>query len=87
MDAMESTYLYALASISTTFVGFSALIMTVRQTLGDGLSELEAWITRTFVQLGFLVTAGAMTPLLLAPAAFRMTSSGASAAGSSELSC
>jgi hypothetical protein len=63
---MESTYLYALASISTTFVGFSALIMMVRQTLGDGLSELEAWITRTFVQLGFLVTAGAMTPPLLA---------------------
>jgi hypothetical protein len=66
MDATQSTYLYALASISTTFVGFSALIMMVRQTLGDGLSELEAWITRTFVQLGFLVTAGAMTPPLLA---------------------
>jgi hypothetical protein len=65
MDATQSTYLYALASISTTFVGFSALIMMVRQTLGDGLSELEAWITRTFVQLGFLVTAGAMTPPLL----------------------
>jgi hypothetical protein len=70
MDAMESTYLDALASISTTFVGFSALIMTVRQTLGDGLCELEAWITRTFVQLGFLVTAGAMTPPLLALCGF-----------------
>ena len=66
MDKTESTFLYALASISTTFVGFSALIMMARQTLGDGLSELEAWITRTFVQLGFLVTAGAMTPPVLA---------------------
>jgi hypothetical protein len=70
MDAMESTYLYALASISTTFVGFSALIMMVRQALGDGLSELAAWITRTFVQLGFLVTADAMTPPLLALCGF-----------------
>jgi hypothetical protein len=70
MDAMESTSLYALASISSTFVGFSALIMMVRQTLGDGLSELAAWITRTFVQLGFLVTAGAMTPPLLALCGF-----------------
>jgi hypothetical protein len=66
MDATESTYRYALASISTTFVGFSALIMMVRQTLGDDLSELAAWIIRTFVQLGFLMTAGAMTPPLLA---------------------
>jgi hypothetical protein len=70
MDAMESTYLYALASISTTFIGFSALIMMVRQALGDGLSELAAWITRTFVQLGFLVTADAMTPPLLALCGF-----------------
>jgi hypothetical protein len=60
------TFLYSLAAVSTTFVGFSALIMMVRQTLGDGLSELEAWITRTFVQLGFMVTAGSLTPPLLA---------------------
>ena len=52
MQPSESTFLYALATIATTFEGFSALIMTVRQVLGHGLSELEAWITRTFVQLG-----------------------------------
>jgi hypothetical protein len=66
MLPQESTFLYELATIATTFVGFSALIMTVRQTLGHGLSELEAWITRTFVQLGFMITAGALTPPLLA---------------------
>jgi hypothetical protein len=66
MQSQESTFLYELATIATTFVGFSALIMTVRQVLGHGLSELEAWITRTFVQLGFLITAGALTPPLLA---------------------
>jgi hypothetical protein len=65
VEPEASTYLYALGSISTTFVGFSALIMMVRQIYGAGLSELEAWITRIFVQLGFLVTAGALTPPLL----------------------
>jgi hypothetical protein len=66
MEAAESTYFYALCATSTTFVGFSALIMLVRQSMGDGVSELEAWITRTFVQLGFKVTAGALSPAALA---------------------
>jgi len=65
MEATESTYLYALSATSTTFVGFSALIMLVRQSMGGGISELEAWITRTFVQLGFKVTAGALSPVAL----------------------
>jgi hypothetical protein len=66
MEAAESTYLYALCATSTTFVGFSALIMLIRQSMGGGVSELEAWITRTFVQLGFKVTAGALSPAALA---------------------
>ncbi len=66
MQAAESTYLYALCATSTTFVGFSALIMLIRQSMGGGVSELEAWITRTFVQLGFKVTAGALSPAALA---------------------
>jgi hypothetical protein len=65
MEPASAAYFYTLATIATTFVGFSALIMMLRQTFGDGLSNLEVWITRTFVQLGFLVTAGALTPPLL----------------------
>ena len=71
MEPAASTFLYALATISATFVGFSALIMMLRQTLGHDLSELEAWITRRFVQLGFMVTAGALTPPLLALCRFQ----------------
>ena len=67
MESAASTYLYALCATSTTFVGFSALIMLVRESMGGGVSELEAWITRTFVQLGFKVTAGALSPAALAP--------------------
>jgi hypothetical protein len=65
METSQATYLYALCAASTTFVGFSALIMLVRQSMGGGISELESWITRTFVQLGFKVTAGALSPVAL----------------------
>ena len=58
-------YLLALAAISTTFVGFSALIMLFRQALGGGVTRLDSWITLVFVQLGFLVTAGSLGPPLL----------------------
>ena len=58
-------YFLALAAISTTFVGFSALIMLFRQALGGGVTRLDSWITLVFVQLGFLVTAGSLAPPLL----------------------
>lgn len=61
----NDAYLYALAQISTAFVGFSALIALLREALGDGVSRLEAWVTRVFVQLGFTVTASALTPVVL----------------------
>jgi len=60
-----STYLYALAQISATFVGFSALITLLRESLGEGVSAFEAWVTRAFIELGFSVTAAALTPTVL----------------------
>jgi hypothetical protein len=60
------TYLYTLAAISVTFVGFSALVIILRQTLGGEMSKLDILITRIFIQLGFLVAAGALLPALLA---------------------
>ena len=64
---MSSTaYLFALGTISTTFVGFSALILVFRQTAGGGLSKLDSWTAMIFVQLGFIVTAGSLAPPLMA---------------------
>jgi len=60
-----TAYLYALGTISTTFVGFSAIIMIFRQTAGGGLSPLDSWITAVFIQLGFIVTAGSLSVPLL----------------------
>jgi hypothetical protein len=54
-----------LATISVTFVGFSALVIILRQTLGGEMSKLDILITRIFIQLGFLVAAGALLPALL----------------------
>jgi hypothetical protein len=37
----------------------------LRQTHGGGMSRLDVLITRIFIQLGFLVAAGALLPLLM----------------------
>jgi hypothetical protein len=66
MDLPGASYLYTLAALSVTFVGFSALVLVLRQTFGGELSKLDILITRIFIQLGFLVAAGAMLPPLLA---------------------
>jgi len=65
MELQGATYLFTLAALSVTFVGFSALVIIIRQTLGGEMSRLEILITRIFIQLGFMVTAGAMLPPLM----------------------
>ena len=42
MDLRGSTYLYSLAAISITFVGFSTLVVVLRQTFGGTMSSLES---------------------------------------------
>ena len=66
MTPAASGYLYTLATLSITFVGFSALVIVLRQTLGGDLSRLDLLLTKIFVQLGFLVAGAALLPPLLA---------------------
>jgi hypothetical protein len=66
MELPGSTYLYTLAALAVTFVGFSALVIILRQTLGGEMSRLDILITRIFIQLGFIVAAGALLPPLFA---------------------
>lgn len=65
MQAPVVSYLYTLATLAVTFVGFSALVIILRQTLGGEMSKLDILITRIFIQLGFMVAAGAMLPPLI----------------------
>lgn len=66
MELTGSTYLYALATTSVTFVGFSALLIVFRQSMGGGLTRYDTYFTLSFIQAGFIVTAGALLPPLLA---------------------
>ena len=66
MDLAGSTYLFALATVSVTFVGFAALLLVFRQTVGGKITRYDTYFTLSFIQVGFVVTAGGLFPPLLA---------------------
>jgi len=66
MHSDHSDYLYTLALMAMTFVGFTAIVMILRQSLGGALSRFDALVTRFFMVWGFLIAYGAMLPPLLA---------------------
>jgi hypothetical protein len=66
MELPSAAYLYALATVSITFVGFSALLIVFRQSIGGGPTRYDTYFALSFIQAGFIVTAGALTPPLLA---------------------
>jgi hypothetical protein len=66
MELAGSGYLYALATLSMTFAGFSAIVIVLRQTLGRQLSPFHLLITRLYIESGFWAAAFSMLPPLLA---------------------
>ena len=78
MDA--SGYLYTIATVGMTFAGLSVLTMILRQMLGGRLTKWDSWVTRTWIQLGFMTTLGSILPPLLmlfggpAPVAWHISS-------------
>ena len=66
MELPGVNYLYALATVSVTFVGFSALLLVFRETIGGKLTGYDSYFTLAFMQAGFLVAAGGLLPQLLA---------------------
>jgi hypothetical protein len=75
-----SGYLYTIATVGMTFAGLSVLTMILRQMLGGRLTKWDSWVTRTWIQLGFMTTLGSVLPPLLmlfggpAPIAWRISS-------------
>ena len=65
MTAPEYDYLLRLATLSLSFVGFSAVVVTLRGALGGELSERHLRLVRLYIEGGFLVTALALVPTLL----------------------
>jgi hypothetical protein len=73
-------YLYTIATVGMTFAGLSVLTMILRQLLGGRITKWDSWVTRTWVELGFMTTFGSILPPLLilsgtpAPIAWRISS-------------
>ncbi|HXE47649.1 MAG TPA: hypothetical protein VN663_04715 [Ramlibacter sp.] len=65
MTSPESDYLLHLASLSLSFVGFSAIVVTLRGALGGELSDRHLRLVRLYIEGGLLVTALALVPSLL----------------------
>jgi archaellum biogenesis protein FlaJ (TadC family) len=66
MELPGSSYLYALATVSITFVGFSALLLIFRQAMGSTMTRYESYFMLSFMQVGFIVTIGSLSPPALA---------------------
>ena len=65
MTSAESDYLLRLAALSLSFVGFSAVVVTLRGALGGELSDRHLRLVRLYIEGGLLVTALALIPTLL----------------------
>jgi hypothetical protein len=60
-----SGYLYTIATVGMTFAGMSVLTMILRQMLGGQITKWDSFVTRTWIQLGFMTTFGSILPPLL----------------------
>jgi hypothetical protein len=61
----ESDFLLRLAALSLSFVGFSAVVVTLRGALGGKLSDRHLRLVRLYIEGGLVVTALAVVPSLL----------------------
>ena len=65
MTSGESDYLLRLATLSLSFVGISAVVVTLRGALGGELSDRHLRLVRLYIEGGLVVTALALVPTLL----------------------
>lgn len=83
MTPAESDFLLRLAGLALSFVGFSAIVVTLRGALGGQLSERHLRLVRLYIEGGLLVTGLGVVPALLnllavpAPVLWRVCSAAA----------
>jgi hypothetical protein len=66
MEIGGAAYLYGLAATAMAFIGFSAIVIVIRQTLGAELTEFQLLLTKFLIEHGFVAVFFSMLPLLLA---------------------
>jgi hypothetical protein len=65
MDLTGAGYFYTLAQVGITFAGFAAILMTISQMRGVGMSKFHLWVARSYVQSGLVTAMNALlSPLL-----------------------
>ena len=65
MDLTGAGYFYTLAQVGITFAGFAAILMSVREMRGVGLSKFHLWVAKSYVQSGMITAMNALlSPLL-----------------------
>ena len=65
MESQETSYLLTMAVLGMTFMGFAAIVMLLRQTLGGQLRAFDALFARVYMEFAVIVSMGAMLPPLL----------------------
>jgi hypothetical protein len=65
MELLGTSYLFTMALLAMTFIGFSAIVMLLRQTLHGKLSRLDLMIAQSYMEFGLMISVGAMLPPLL----------------------
>jgi hypothetical protein len=65
VTAAESDFLLRLAGLALSFVGFSAIVVTLRGALGGKLSDRHLRLVRLYIEGGLVVTALGLVPTLL----------------------
>jgi hypothetical protein len=65
MTATESGFFFSLAALSLSFVGFSAVVVSLRGALGGEISDRHLRLVRLYIEGGLIVTALALIPALL----------------------
>jgi len=64
MEITGAAYLYTIAAIGITFIGFSAIVMMLRQTSGQSLERFDILIAHVYMEFGLIVTVGSLLPPL-----------------------
>ena len=65
MDLPGAGYFYTLAQVGISFAGFAAILMSLRDMRGAGMSKFHLWVARSYVQSGLVTAMNALlSPLL-----------------------
>jgi hypothetical protein len=65
MDLPGAGYFFTLAQVGISFAGFAAILMSLREMRGSGMSKFHLWVARSYVQSGLVTAVNALlSPLL-----------------------